>query len=1019
MYHERGQTSLRDHRTIKYRSVMMHIIKSNQQEELCTRLASSIKGQKGQLFSKTVIVTQTDGMKAWLKKMLAIENRILANFEFLNQEGLYARIHQIITGEPLQNNTDIIKYRIFELLDSAGFIDAFPEVAAYYEKNERRRFQLAVKIADLLDQYQLYRPQWIKQWEAGKKNSEHVAEDWQRWIWLQLDVKSRSDERDALIREMEIKKDILLQRYPMVSLFGITVMTEFHLTFFKALSKYIELNIYLNLPSESFTYKNGLLDAFGNKAKELAELLNIEEVPVTTADNSSFLGNLQNQIFHNRENSLPPPDHSIHINACYTHSREVECLYNYLIDLFDKDRSLKPGDVLVMCPDIESYAPFIKTIFSNGPVKIPRVVSGLPAASEDSITGALNKLLEFRPEEFTSEKVMNLLEQKRLKKRFNIKETKPLREAVRKANIRFGYENSKHDDSIFAGWKYGLEKILLGYAILSEEAHENNDGTILYPFRDMEGGISYELLNLKLFVEKLNQSIRERNTPKSLLEWKTWFLETILQEMVHYSDFEKEDREEIAAIHKKLAGVEDCEVSGKVGFYVFLEELRTRLFREKRETKLATGNVTVSPPVEVRGIPFKVICFIGLNNNEFPRKELPAGFDLIASEKEVMNSQPGDRDILETDKYLFLDTLLSVREKIYFSYIGKNVKDNSDIPPSIVIDILLSHIGTEGLALQHPLHGFSKQYNGTNEKLYTYLYGKEGDIVPYRENTTHDLPKEVPLDSFIKVFEHPIQWYFNKMMGIYLDNHDDTLPETELTEPDSLELWQIKRDLMELEETDLDAYFEKATREGKLPLKNKGLQLLNDTSEEIRPTREKYRELTSEITETTAEIDLQIGGIRLKGLLGGIFNGKLITYTFSDKPKYDVRSFLQALLLTADSKINAACLINSKGVEKEITIGGSEEAKEKISMLLEWFLKGNLTPLLFLPSATKLKKGEEFTTEAVIGKFRQEITTNRNKTWKDPYLEILFREGVFNNFGDAELEDFIKIGQLVNLIKEQ
>ena len=208
-------------------------------------------------------------------------------------------------------------------------------------------------------------------------------------------------------------------------------------------------------------FQNELLLSYGSKASELISM--VEEKlgkfkfhAVKNVGETSLI-KLQNQILNNSNKLDFIDDGSLQINSCFTPAREVECLYNYLLDLFDKDRSLNPGDVLVMTTDINKYSPFIKAIFKNPPVKIPYWISGTSNNSEDTIVSAIEKILKFSEKDFTSEKVISLLEQRRIKQKFRISDCDYIRSVVRKANIRFGRENRAEDDSRYVSWKYGLE----------------------------------------------------------------------------------------------------------------------------------------------------------------------------------------------------------------------------------------------------------------------------------------------------------------------------------------------------------------------------------------------------------------------------------------------------------------------------------------------------------------------------------------------------------------------------------
>ena len=58
-----------------------------------------------------------------------------------------------------------------------------------------------------------------------------------------------------------------------------------------------------------------------------------------------------------------PADRSLQVHACHGPARQVEVLREVLVGLLQDDPTLEPRDILVMCPDIETYAPLISAGF--------------------------------------------------------------------------------------------------------------------------------------------------------------------------------------------------------------------------------------------------------------------------------------------------------------------------------------------------------------------------------------------------------------------------------------------------------------------------------------------------------------------------------------------------------------------------------------------------------------------------------------------------------------------------------
>jgi len=1005
------------------------IYSSNHLEYLCQTLAGNIGQNDGNVFAREVIITQSTGMTAWLKTELANRNGILANTGFMNQDTLLGEMYLLLFGVKPKNNTDLIRYKVYKLLSGEDFKAAFPGVVGYYEENDLRRVQLAGKIADLFDQYQLYRAGMIRLWEEDKlTENPQEAEKWQQWLWKKIDIESRESIRNNLMDAIEKNADKVKIKFPRISLFGITIFTEFHLVFFKELSKYAKVDFYLCLPTGQKELKNELLISFGSKALELTEMVeknlgkfNYEK---KKNDGETSLARIQDDVLNNTMDLKFNDDGSVQINSCFTPVREAECLYNYLLDLFDRDRKLKPGDVLVMATDINKYSPFIKAVFKNAPVNIPFWISGAANNSEDSMVSAIEQILRFTEDDLTSEKVVSLLEQKRIKQRFRVSDCDYIRSVVRKANIRFGRENRAEDDTRYVSWKYGLEKILLGYAILTDEEYTVSDGLTLFPYKDAEGSDSYDLLRLKAFVERLELLIDEEGKTRTMTEWKKFLFEEVVEKMVYHDDFNKDDRAELSSVYRVLSYIDSLEFEEKVPFEVFLDELDSKLFTESGEMKLNTGNVTVSAPVPVRGIPFKVICFLGLDNYAFPRKDQFLGFDLLG-EKYLM----GDRNKKETDKYLFLDTILSARENLYLSYIGQNVKDNSEIPPSIVVDTFIDYLGTESLLSKQPLHGFSSLYHDPEDKrMFTYLYGSNGSghhsiSIKEKEIT------EIQLKSLVDFFKSPVKWYFNYILDIAYNEPEDILDETEIFELNNLQKWIIRKKLLGLQEDELKSYIEKGKKEGFLPLKTAADVSVDNVKKEMDFIIPVYQKLINNRNEETVVIDTEIENVRITGSIDGIYEREFIAYSVSNWPlKYKIEAYIKALLLFEAGMIDSARFIDKEGTITRIP-ADSQSAKSILEELLKYFFEGSKSPLLFTIKAAekskdlvdKAKKEAEKASKAkaeckkikqereekdvILEVFEKEsFPEENNKMPANLYLRALFSENYFDEFGDREIE---------------
>ncbi|MCC1692193.1 exodeoxyribonuclease V subunit gamma, partial [Salmonella enterica subsp. enterica serovar Indiana] len=64
-------------------------------------------------------------------------------------------------------------------------------------------------------------------------------------------------------------------------------------------------------------------------------------------------------------------DTSIRFHIAHSAQREVEILHDQLLQRFSADPTLRPRDVIVMVPDVDSYAPHIRAVFGQLDKKDP------------------------------------------------------------------------------------------------------------------------------------------------------------------------------------------------------------------------------------------------------------------------------------------------------------------------------------------------------------------------------------------------------------------------------------------------------------------------------------------------------------------------------------------------------------------------------------------------------------------------------------------------------------------------
>ncbi|HSB93096.1 MAG TPA: exodeoxyribonuclease V subunit gamma [Flavitalea sp.] len=993
---------------------------SNQLESLSGELMNRLVKRQTSVFQPDYVVTQTDGMGNWLKYQVATnsKNRIAANISFVTPNGLVEKVYHLLGGL-YQNSFSSrnLSWLVFAVLGEQEFIDRFPFIAGYYEaassEKDVKRLALAQKLADFFDQYQIYRPDLIDGWN----NQQAVTlfdEDWQQYIWNRAKKLANDQLADKTIQWKSIKEQlqnpdnttVLKEQFPEIHIFGISILAPYHLQILTAMAEHIDINFFLLNPAPSVYWYdtineklvatltsrgvasrdelvtgNSLLTGWGRVLKEtFALLFEHDELLNAYTDSGSIepepdtlLHRIQYDIFNNLNNDERGPiagnmisDGSITINSCYTVAREVECLYNYLVHLVDKRKeTLAPRDIVVMVTDIDAYAPYIKAVFDNALYRFPYSISDESFDGSDNMVSALQEVLGISEENFTAENILQLLESSYIRTRFNITNLTLLRHAVDAANIRFGIDGDKEDDTVYVSWKYGLQRILFGLCISNESEYvPPGSEDSLFPLDIAEGSDSLELVRFVHFVEMIIDSIQRRAAPRTIsgwVEYVTWVLHNLVYEA------EEQLEEDYNVLLKQLNIYHEVEqiVSGPVSFSVFRHHMSGSLSASRKTASFIRGGVTFCSLIPMRSIPFKVIAMLGLNFDKFPRRETRSGFDLMQREH-----RRGDRNVKENDKHLFLETVLSAKDYLYISYIGQSAKDNESLPPSAIVDELVDYIETAAddvtvrnkLIKRHPLHGFSSLYNNSSDlTLYTYL-GTSRDLSHHLFDLDKPRPgfsfEEVSLDSLARFFRNPFKFYYNTVLDIRYDEDESLLPETELFELNKLQEWDLREQMLRESEDTMQVQKNRMLKTGLLPLKNMAPIKFNELAEQVDKLRMLLAAHGFGPDFTQANIELQIGTTLISGTIPLVQGTRMVMFTFS---KRDIKHFLTAYIRflagVAAGKIEEVYFISG---ETESVYQGvpmqKEDAQRRLQELLLLYKEGHQRILPFFVDLQQVPK---------------------------------------------------------------
>lgn len=1018
---------------------MLYIHTSNRLEHLAQALATVVKVPLSNPLEKEIIVVPSKGMERWVSMTLAEQLGVWANGQFLFIDALVWRVFKETLGylpETSPFEREIMVWSLLEILPNWLAEPEFAELQNYLQNDKQhlKHFQLASRIAELFDQYLVYRPQWIADWENEIKSGElenHSPACWQALLWQALVKRHGTQHRAKLRADFFTNLSRLKSNsncFKRLSVFGLSALPPFHLEVLAELGRIIDVHIFVMNPCKEYwgdivsdsdiAHKtarvkgqpttpetlylekgNTLLASLGKMGRDFIDMLN--EYPHDTHEyfdspgEVSLLANIQSDILHLRERNgvkkspLRADDNSLQVHVCHSPMRQVEVLHDQLLALFEADSSLLPKDVLVMMPDLETYAPFIEAVFATVPEKtkqIPFSIADRSLRNQSALIDAFFTILELSQSRLTVNEVLSVLEIEAVQRRFELSEPDLdlIRYWVEKTGIRWGMDKVDRERRGLPAleentWRAGLNRLLLGYALpKSPFGSKSVGGNWLFqgilPFDEIEGRDTLILGKLVAFVEKLFECVRALGQSRTLPEWAV-FLTGVLDHFLSPDEGSEAEGQQIRNILSKL--IEHgkiIEFDTPISREVILAYLHHYLENEPLPTNFFTGPVSFSALLPMRSIPFKVICLLGMEDQAYPRSSKALGFDLIAK-----HPRRGDRSRRQNDRYLFLEVLLSAREYFYISYVGHSIHDNTVMPPSVLVSELIDYVRKnftgevlERLIIHHPLQAFSPRYfNHTEKSLFSFSreYCSASRAMlkerqAWKNFITEPLSTSPPvseLKSFdikylSRFFTNPTEFLLKECLGIQLQAGNDLLDENEPFQVQGLERYQFNQTLVErrLAGVDLTEYQTVARAEGYFPLGKIGDYTYSKLVGQIQPFVEQVQRATQSNKMEPVLVNLRIADVQVIGRLSRLWNDKLVHYRCAKiKAKDIIQLWIDHLILNCMPDQNLprhSLLIGEDGGWEYQPVSQSEDILQMI--LTSYFWPGMTQPLYFFPESS-------------------------------------------------------------------
>ena len=992
----------------------MFLYQSNKLETLARQLSVILSSSPSPPLDADIIVVQHHGMAQWISLQLAAINGIAAHLDFPLPGRFLGDMLNTFTGATADLSDfkqRVLLWRIFHALPQLAHQPQFLEVHQYIQGNNQaiKCYQLAEAISDVFDKYLVYRPDIISQWDQGNDQS------WQAELWRHLS--------QGVVHKAQLFTTFLAQYGKAPScpphlpnrcfIFGLNSLPPIYLELLVQMSTCSEIHLFHLSPCQEYwgdlqsekeqarrnkksrhtlqeqqdlyiATGNPLLSSWGTVGRDFLQQLLEYDVDVTDTYSEnlepSILATLQNQLLtledgtdpHYQQSQPFNQDNSLQFHICHSPLREVQVLHNRLLHLFQDNPQLTASDILVTAPDIEKYADAIRGVFNSAAPdrRIPFSIADSPLSKEAVTVQAFLDLLALFKGRCTAPEVMALLETDSLLARFALQraDLPKLRQWVDEVRIRWGIDHA-HRCS-FAGaafdensWQFGLDKLLLGYFMVGENAHFLG----LYPYPTMTESYADLLGGFAAFISQLQNWLPRLHRSRSAKQWSQ-----LLLELLH--DFFDQERDPAGftivseAVLEFGQDTQDAALEDLLDPDIVMLHLNRQLQQPSTGRVFLTGRVTFCNMVPMRAVPFSVICLLGMNDAAFPRMQQTFSFDLTTTEPRL-----GDRDRRKDDRYLFLEILLSARKTLYISWTGRDQRDNAESPPSVVVCELLDYLDSsfpqeatppsQQVTTVHPLQPFNPK-SFAQVKSLTSSYAPEWLPATRKQpktpfitelQTASDPTKHtIETQDFITFWKHPVRFFLANQLGIRPEGSLASLEEAEPFSLDALEQFFLRQDTVQslISDQTIETIEHRLQASGILPQAGFGMTLMDETRQDSSLLATRIQDLTRE-QRTPVEIDASIGPWQLKGWLNDLYStGRVSWRSAHIKSTTLIEMWINHLLLNLIAP--ECCPLRSThcGKEQSLVFMPVKDPQQYLHQLLTLFVAGATRPLHFFPESS-------------------------------------------------------------------
>lgn len=957
------------------RPLLLVVHRASHGDTLVAALAEVLAAPLEDPFAEDVVAVPAKGVERWVAQRLShvlgaggTADGVCAHVRFpwvstLVDEALAAvtDADAVTTWAPQR-----LLWPLLDELDACpageAWCDALVRHLGSHGDDKGRRLAVAGRLAHLYDSYAQSRPEMVRAWAAGADSTGDGSPldadlAWQAELWRRLrarvGVPSPAELLDEACAALRTRPDLPVPSR--VSVLGASRLSPARLQVLAALAETREVHLWLHHASPALwdvvaaapparrrrddttaaRLTNPLLISLSRDVRELQQLLartapraevvlHPHDRPATT-----LLQRLQHGLATDTvvPQPLDPHDRSVQVHSCHGRTRQVEVLREVVLGLLAADPSLEPRDVVVMCPDVEVFAPLLASTFALEGPDAEHPAAGLRVRLADRalrqtnpLLSVLSLLLDLGTARVTASQVLDLAGSTAVRERFGFDDDDlaTLRGWTLAAGIRWGLD-AGHRATWQLGalsqgtWREGLDRVLLG-AVTEGSADD------VSPLDDVDSAAIDLAGRFCELVDRLAAVLEVLAERRPAGEWTT-ALERAVLSLAAPARTEPwqavQLRSELADLREQSAGSDAA-----LGLADLRALLDGALAGRPTRASFRTGTLTVCTLVPMRSVPHRVVCLLGLDDGAFPRESTRDGDDVLARDPWV-----GERDPRAEDRQLLLDAICAAGQHLVVTYTGADARTGATVPPAVPLGELLDALDRtatveggrvrDAVTTRHPLQPFDARsfapgalgtpgpfsFDPLSHRAAVAAVGERRDPPPWLAGPLDPPPAAtVELADLMRLLEHPARGFLRQRLDVAVTRPDDEPDDCLPVALDNLELYAVGDRLLRdrLRGVEPAECMARERRRGTLPpgrLGDADLVAVGQKAEQVVVASQLERTLDPESYDV--EVRLR-DGTRVVGTVPGVRGEVLLATTYASlSARHRLHAWVQLVALSA------------------------------------------------------------------------------------------------------------------------